>query len=87
MSQSQFLRSTVGFFCLMLLAVPSAQANLIGVHYQSGNLYSISTLDASLSLIGNTGVAKLGSLELAPDGYLMPLWTAATSKRPVESSN
>jgi Repeat of unknown function (DUF6923) len=49
----------------------SARAQLYGVEMDAGNLYQISTADASLSLVGNTGIRFLGSLEYRPsNGFL-----------------
>ena len=58
--------------CLMTKVCPlSAQpATLLGVDRDSGNLYQISTVDASLTFIGNTGIQLLGNLEFAPNGLL-----------------
>jgi hypothetical protein len=36
----------------------------------AGNLYNVNTSNASLSLIGNTGLTGLGSIEFAADGTL-----------------
>ena len=42
----------------------------MAVEFDTGNLYSVSTADASVSLIGATGQANLGSLEYNPhDGF------------------
>src|SRR5262245_35446881 len=53
----------------------SAEAALLAVTFDTGNLYQVSTTDASLTLIGATGVFGLGSLETAPDGTLYAFTT------------
>jgi hypothetical protein len=48
----------------------SARGQLYGIEYDTGNLYRVSTANAALSLVGNTGVV-LGSLEYRPsNGFL-----------------
>jgi hypothetical protein len=48
-----------------------ADAELFGIDRTNGDLYRISTSNADLSLVGNTGVPNLGSLEYRPgDGFL-----------------
>jgi hypothetical protein len=55
---------------LSLIAfAPSAKA-LVWACDWSGNLYNVNTSDASLGLIGSTGLADLGALEFGPDGNL-----------------
>ena len=48
----------------------SLAATLLGIDTDTGNLYQISTADASLSLIGNTGIPVPAELQFAPDGSL-----------------
>ncbi len=60
----------VAFAVSCPVVATAAGADVLGIHVDTGDLYSISTADASLTLIGNTGVASLGSLEFAPDGTL-----------------
>lgn len=43
---------------------------LLGIHPDTGKLYGVSTADASLSLIGNTGLFGTAALAFAPDGTL-----------------
>lgn len=51
----------VGF---VLLAGGGAQAGLLAADWDTGDLYSVSTLDASMTLIGNTGLTfSVGGLE------------------------
>ncbi len=54
--------------CLVIVA--PASATLIGVDWDDGKLYNVSTSDASLSLIGPTGITQLSALEYAPGGTL-----------------
>ena len=53
--------------CAWIWAAPVADADLVdvelvGVDYNTGVLYSISTVNAGLTPIGNTGITNLGSL-------------------------
>lgn len=51
-------------------AADETNASMIGVD-EVGNLYNISTTDASVSLVGNTGIIDtLGALEYSNDGTL-----------------
>src|SRR4051812_21304996 len=49
----------------------SARGQLYGIEYDTGNLYRISTANAALSLVGNTGISNLGSLEYRPSNGLL----------------
>jgi outer membrane protein assembly factor BamB len=56
--------------CLTLVSAPRALAdNLYGYHYSERNLYWVSETDASVTLIGNTGLT-IGGMELYTDGLL-----------------
>src|SRR6476646_2334800 len=44
----------------------SARGQLYGIEYDTGNLYRISTANAALTLVGNTGISNLGSLDYRP---------------------
>lgn len=59
-----------------ILRTSGVHASLLGVDEDTGNLYQISTADASLTLLGNLGVS-LGSLEWSPDGQLYGMSTGA----------
>src|SRR3954451_12390081 len=49
----------------------SAHGQLYGIEYNTGNLDQISTANAALSLVGNTGASLLGSMEYRPaNGFL-----------------
>lgn len=61
---------------LGLMCAQSVQAMLLGIDQGSGQLYSVSTVDASLALIGSTSL-ELGSLEMSPDGRLYGVSTGA----------
>jgi len=54
-----------------------AADTLFGIDVTSGNLYRVSSSDASLTLVGNTGLQNVGNgagaLEFAPDGRLFAL--------------
>jgi hypothetical protein len=58
----------VGALCLFW-TIP-VHAALLGVSYQSGDLYNVSTATGALTFIGNTGLTKVAALEYAADGTL-----------------
>ena len=59
------------FAVIALAPVSSLRAQLVGVEFNTGNFYSISTTDGSLQLIGDTDIDNIGSLEFNPqDGFL-----------------
>ena len=78
MNLASSLRFRVAFLsCVLLVAVPVAQAgfvpvDLVAIDWDAGDLYHVSTSDATLSFIGNTGLSELGfgALELGNDGSL-----------------
>ncbi len=52
-------------------AISEAQVpGLYGIEPVTGNLYRISTVDASAVLLGPTGLTNIGALELGPNGFL-----------------
>ena len=56
--------------------LPLAHGQLVAVESGTGNLYSVSESDASLSLIDSTGLSNLGALEFDPfSGMLYGLTT------------
>jgi len=60
------------------LPVLAGSAPLIGVEENTGDFYAISTTDASLQLIGHSGVTELGALEFNPhDGFFYGFTTGA----------
>jgi len=64
-----------GFGLVSVLSVVAAASTvgayeLVGIEWDTGDLYGISTADASLTLIGKTKVTGGADLALAPDGYL-----------------
>jgi len=51
-----------------------AQGGLLGIDWDTGDLYQVSTTDASLTLVGNTGLSNPGGLEFRQsDGTLFAL--------------
>ncbi|MBN2582157.1 MAG: PEP-CTERM sorting domain-containing protein [Planctomycetes bacterium] len=64
---------------LLMLSGAAQAEDLVGVNWNSGNLYRISPTDASASLIGNTGQSYFGSLERAADGTLYGFTTGSSS--------
>ncbi|HEY4232373.1 MAG TPA: PEP-CTERM sorting domain-containing protein [Lacipirellulaceae bacterium] len=68
---AKLLVSSATFLILFGLSASAALGQLYGINNDNGNLYKISTADASLALVGNTGIAAIGSLEYRPsDGRL-----------------
>jgi len=59
-----------GVLSLATFPLSTRAATLLGVESDTGKLYEISTENASLSLIGNTGIRELCSLDVSPDGIL-----------------
>jgi hypothetical protein len=58
--------SQILFAVIMVTHVSSLRAQLVGVEYDTGRFYAISTIDGSLQLIDDTGIAGIGSLEFNP---------------------
>jgi hypothetical protein len=52
---------------------------LIGADISTGTFYSVSTADASLSVLANPGIANLAEIERAPDGTLYGFTDSATT--------
>lgn len=63
----------------MLGAVTAVKAyELVGIEWDTGDLYGISITDASLTKIGGTKISQAADLALAPDGYLYTFTTGDT---------
>ncbi len=80
MHLQQILRQhrTILFALTLCVVVPAAQAQLVAIEENTGELYGVSTTDAALDLIGPTGLTDLGALEFNPyDGVLYGLTTGA----------
>lgn len=69
MKKIVFFSFIVAFFALICVTKP-AHATLYGIDWDTSNLYSISTSNASLTLIGKTGISQPGALEFSPAGIL-----------------
>ena len=64
MAAKKHVRLTLALAGLCVLASPAAFGELIGIEYDTGALWAISETDASMTLIGDTGLySGLGSLE------------------------
>jgi hypothetical protein len=64
-------RSGMFFAIIALAPVSSLRAQLVGVEFDTGRFYSISTTDGSLQLIGDTDIANIAALEFnSQDGVL-----------------
>jgi hypothetical protein len=48
----------------------TAYGRLLAVDYDTGNLYTVSTANAALTLVGNTGAFGFGEIEFSPSGTL-----------------
>ena len=69
MNNTSFFR----YLLLLSFVVPwncSLAATMYGIDSDTGNLYKVSTVSASLTLIGNTGIPTSADLQFAPDGTL-----------------
>jgi len=53
-----------------IMVTPASGFELFAIHYDSGDLYKVSTVDASLTLASQIGAVGFGGLEMGPDGYL-----------------
>ena len=68
------------FLFACTVASPAAQANLVAIDWDTTNLYAVSKGDATLTLIGETGIENLGALEFRDaDGYLYGITTGVNS--------
>jgi hypothetical protein len=62
---------------LGLLAPALAHAGpVFGVNLDNGNLYQVSTSNAALTLVGNTGVTNWADIQFAPNGTLYGFTTS-----------
>ncbi len=50
-----------------------AMATLIGVDWDDGQLYQVSTVDGSMTSLGNLGIPAMSDLTMAPDGTVYGL--------------
>ncbi|MGB0714700.1 MAG: PEP-CTERM sorting domain-containing protein [Phycisphaerae bacterium] len=57
-------------FCMTANARAQEAQRLVGIDYDSGDVYEISTSDASLSMVGSTGLSQVGAFELTSAGLL-----------------
>ncbi len=57
-----------------------AHADLFGITWDNGDLYSISTANAQVGLIGNTGIPFMGDMQLGSDGFLYAFDTGRAPK-------
>ncbi len=75
--KKQFLPTLIAV--ILLAPVPSLRAQLVGVEYDTGRFYTVSTVDGSLQLIGESGISGIGSLEWNPlDGNVYGFTTGAS---------
>lgn len=73
------LRVALTVLISALSAPLGASAQLIGVEFDTGRFYSISMVDGSLSIIGDTGIQGIGSIEFNPiDGKIYGFTTGQT---------
>jgi hypothetical protein len=62
-----------------LLPGAALGGDLLAIHWNTGDLYRVSTSNAALTLIGNTGVSSIGGLALAPNGRVYAMTTSSGS--------
>lgn len=55
---------------LCLFSIQARSQDLVGISYDSGTLYSISTATASPTVIGSTGITGFADIQYAPNGTL-----------------
>ncbi len=67
---AKHLHRLILLFALSSCVLPSRATTLLGIDSDTGNLYQISTANASLTLIGNTGLTMPADLQFSPDGSL-----------------
>jgi len=74
---------------LILALASSAQAGLIGIEHDTGNVYEISTSDPEngSSVVGNIGITGLGSLAAGPDGTLYGFTSGTSILYAIDSSD
>jgi hypothetical protein len=70
--------------CILFLTAVSyasvARAQLVGVEFNTGRFYHISTADGSLQLIDDTGITGIGSIEFNPaDGHVYGITTGGSA--------
>ncbi len=58
--------------CIAMMGLPlqAQELDLLGIEHDAGNVYALSTLDATPTWLGTTGIPGFSSLEFAPDGNL-----------------
>ena len=81
MKSSILLRIGIAMFLIACALVsPAAQANLVAIDQDTTNLYAVSLSDATLTLIGETGIEDFGALEFREaDGFLYGITTGVSS--------
>lgn len=81
MRSSILLRIGIAIFVFACaVASPVARANLVAIDQDTTNLYAVSSSDATLTLIGATGIEVFGALEFRDaDGFLYGITTGVNS--------
>lgn len=83
MSQARFLVFVCSAACVIafpLLSENALGAPLLGIDHLNGNLYKVSTDNASLSYVGSTGLQSLACAVLQDDGMLYGYTTGSSPK-------
>lgn len=65
-----FVKVALAASVLALAMARPAQADLLGIDDDTGDLYNVSTSTAGLTLIGSTGISGIGEIEFSPGGTL-----------------
>ncbi len=80
-------RVTSGIAMASMVTLGSASSpcfgdDLLGIHFDTGAVYRISTTDASVTLLGSTGIEHFAGIDFGPDGLLYG-FTAGEASVPV----
>lgn len=73
------MRLRLLFAVAAALCGAAASAQLLGINFDNGELYRISTTDASRTLVANTGIIGAACLTLAPNGNYYTFTTGPNS--------
>ena len=81
MNSSILLRIRIAMSLIVCALVsPATKANLVAIDQDTTNLYAVSLSDATLTLIGTTGIDDFGALEFREsDGFLYGITTGVSS--------
>jgi PEP-CTERM motif len=75
---SRLLSGVVSLVIVLGCAGQAMAGTLLGIDFDTGTLYNVSTTNAALSPIGNTGVTGAADLQFAPNGTLYMFTTGGS---------